>query len=71
MPFVDAQGRSVDHRLNRLMVAVPLGALARVGEVVVAYGGRAKAAALAAAMRALRVHMLVTDEAAAAALVGS
>jgi len=66
--FVDAAGRAVDHPLNRRTVALPLADLAAVGTLVLASGGAAKAAALAAALAAVKVHVLVTDEAAARVL---
>ena len=66
--FVDAAGRPVDHPLNRRTVALPLADLAAVGTLVLASGGAAKAAALAAALAAVKVHVLVTDEAAARVL---
>jgi len=66
--FVDAAGRPVDHPLNRRTVALPLADLAAVGTLVLASGGAGKAAALAAALAAVKVHVLVTDEAAARVL---
>jgi len=66
--FVDAAGRPVDHPLNRRTVALPIADLAGVGTLVLASGGAAKAAALAAALAAVKVHVLVTDEAAARVL---
>ncbi|HTI48427.1 MAG TPA: sugar-binding transcriptional regulator [Casimicrobiaceae bacterium] len=67
--FVDAHGAAVDHALNRRMMAVDPADLAAVPEVVVASGGRAKAPALRGALKALRVTTLITDEAAASALL--
>jgi DNA-binding transcriptional regulator LsrR (DeoR family) len=66
--FIDGSGRPVDHPLNRRTVAVPLADLRAIGTLVLASGGAAKAGALAAALAAVRVHVLVTDEAAAEAL---
>jgi DNA-binding transcriptional regulator LsrR (DeoR family) len=51
------------------MMAVDPADLAAVPEVVVASGGRAKAPALRGALKALRVTTLITDEAAASALL--
>jgi len=68
--FVDSQGRPVDHPLNRRTVAVPLGDVRGIGTLVLASGGADKARALAAALAAVPVHVLVTDEAAAEALAG-
>jgi DNA-binding transcriptional regulator LsrR (DeoR family) len=67
--FVDAQGRAVDHAVNRRTMAIDPADLAQVPEVVIASGGRAKAAALRAALSALHASTLITDEAAAAALL--
>ena len=67
--FVDAQGRIVDHPLNRRTMAVDLADLARVPRIVLASGGRSKVGILGAALRALPVAVLITDEAAAAGLL--
>jgi DNA-binding transcriptional regulator LsrR (DeoR family) len=67
--FVDAQGRVVDHPVNRRTMAVDLGDLARVPRIAVASGGRAKVPVLRAALQALPVRVLVTDEVAAAGLL--
>jgi DNA-binding transcriptional regulator LsrR (DeoR family) len=67
--FVDADGRVVDHPINRRIMAVDLRDVRRVPRIVVASGGADKVAALRAALRALPVHTLITDENAAAGLV--
>lgn len=67
--FLDATGRALDHPVNRRMVAVPPGELAQVRRVVLASGGARKVPALRAALAALPVSVLITDEAAARALV--
>ena len=67
--FIDVAGRPVDHPVNRRVMAVDLRDVQRVPRVVVASGGRDKVAALRAALRALPVHTLVTDEHAAAGLL--
>jgi DNA-binding transcriptional regulator LsrR (DeoR family) len=67
--FLDVQGRVVDHPLNRRMMAVSLDDLQRVPRVVVASGGRGKVQALRAAMQALPVAVLITDETAARGLL--
>ncbi|MCC7039567.1 MAG: hypothetical protein IT516_04570 [Burkholderiales bacterium] len=67
--FLDAVGAVLDHPVNRRMVAVPPSELAQVREVVVASGGARKARALRAALAALPVTVLITDESAARALV--
>jgi len=67
--FVDAQGRTVDHPVNARTMAVDMRDLARVPMVAIASGGASKVAILSAALRAVRVHVLITDEAAAAGLL--
>ena len=69
--FVDAAGALVDHPVNRRAVTVGLGDLGAAGELVVASGGARKVAALRAALAALLVGVLVTDQAAAQALLSS
>ena len=54
--FVDADGRVVDHPVNRRIMAVALRDLRSVPRIVVASGGPDKVAALRAALRALPVH---------------
>jgi DNA-binding transcriptional regulator LsrR (DeoR family) len=67
--FIDAQGRVVDHPASQRVVAIALEDLRRIPTVVVASGGQRKVAAIRAALKALTVGMLITDENAAAALV--
>ena len=67
--FLDREGRPVDHEINRRTIAVGLDDLARVPRVVVASGGRSKATALRAALQALKVAVLITDESAARELL--
>lgn len=67
--FLAADGRAVDHPLNSRTIAVDLDDVRRVPRIVVASGGRRKVAALRAAMKAVPVHVLITDEAAAQGLL--
>ena len=67
--FLAANGRLVDHPLNSRTIAVDLDDVQRVPRIVVASGGRRKVAALRAAMNALPVHVLITDETAAQGLL--
>jgi DNA-binding transcriptional regulator LsrR (DeoR family) len=67
--FVDAEGRVVDHPVNRRVVAVALADLRRVPAIVLAAGGARKAIAIRAALRATGARVLITDEAAARALL--
>jgi DNA-binding transcriptional regulator LsrR (DeoR family) len=67
--FVGVDGRPVDHPVNRRVMAIDLADVRRVPRVIVASGGADKVPALRAALRALPVHTLVTDERAAAGLL--
>jgi DNA-binding transcriptional regulator LsrR (DeoR family) len=67
--FIDARGRLVDHPINRRVMAVDLATLCQARTIVIASGGRPKVAALAAALAAVRVAVLITDEAAAGGLL--
>jgi len=69
--FLDADGHLVDHPLNARMIAVGLDDVRRVPRIVVASGGRRKVPALRAAMKAVPVHVLITDETAASGLLES
>ena len=68
--FLDSRGRPVDHPVNRRAVAIDLDDLRGAGELVLASGGARKIAALRAALAALPVSTLVTDEPAARGLLG-
>lgn len=65
--FIDAQGRPIDHSINRRAIALPLDALRLIPTVILASGGSNKAAIIAAALRAKLASVLITDEQAAAA----
>jgi len=67
--FIDAAGRVVDHPASQRVIAIDLEDLRRVPKIVVASGGRRKVGAIAAALNAMTVSVLITDEAAAAGLV--
>jgi len=67
--FIDAEGRVVDHPASRRVIAVDLEDLRRVPKIVIASGGRRKVAALRAALKAMTVSVLITDEAAATGLL--
>lgn len=60
--FVDGHGRPVDHPINRRVIALPLGALAKIPTVILASGGTNKAPVIAAVLRAGLVDVLVSDE---------
>lgn len=67
--FIDAAGREVAHAVNRRVMAVDLADLARVPRLALVSGGKRKVPALRAALAALPVAVLVTDEAAAGGLL--
>jgi DNA-binding transcriptional regulator LsrR (DeoR family) len=69
--FLDASGRVVDHPVNQRVVAVGLDELSRIPRIVIASGGRRKIAALRAALAAVPVSVLVTEEVAARGLLES
>jgi DNA-binding transcriptional regulator LsrR (DeoR family) len=60
--FLDAEGRPVDHPLNRRVLAPGVKELARIPTVIVASGGVNKTAIVAAVLRAKLVSVLVCDE---------
>ena len=67
--FLDAEGREVPHPLNGRVMSVSLDRLATARHVVLACGGAARAPAILATRRRIGCHTLVTDEAAARALL--
>jgi DNA-binding transcriptional regulator LsrR (DeoR family) len=69
--FLDAEGRSVPHPLNKRVMSVDLEDLKKASHVVLACGGAHRAAAIRAAIRRVGCNTLVTDEGAARALLAS
>ena len=67
--FLDADGRSVPHALNRRVMSIDLADLARARHLVIASGGAHWARAILAAIRRIGCHTLVTDEGAARAIL--
>lgn len=67
--FIDADGRAVEHELNRRTVAVSMSDLRSIENVVLATGGAHKYEATRAAMRGGYANVLVTDESTARRLV--
>jgi len=67
--FIDAEGRSVPHPLNKRVMSVDLDDLKTAGHVVIACGGAHRAPAIRAAIRRVGCHTLITDEDAARALL--
>ncbi len=68
--FIDRDGVLVDHPVNQRVIAVNLDALRRVPKLVIASGGRRKADAIRAALKATRAKVLITDETAAMRMLG-
>ena len=67
--FLDAEGRDVDHPIAGRVMSVGLEALERCPHVVIASGGGQRGPAILAAVRRTRCHTLITDEAAAEAIL--
>jgi DNA-binding transcriptional regulator LsrR (DeoR family) len=68
--FLDGHGAAVRHPLNGRVIAPPVEMLRRIGTAIVASGGLNKTAILAGVLRARLCSTLVTDEAAARAVLG-
>ncbi|MGL5446857.1 MAG: sugar-binding transcriptional regulator, partial [Rhabdaerophilum sp.] len=68
--FVDRDGKILDHPVNQRVMAVGLDILRQIPRVAIASGGAEKAPAIRAALRASGAKILITDEAAAEALLG-
>lgn len=69
--YVDAEGRVVDHELNRRTVAVPLSTIRKIPHLVLCAGGSFKVPIIRAALAARLAHTLITDERAAAGLLAT
>jgi DNA-binding transcriptional regulator LsrR (DeoR family) len=69
--YLDVEGAVVDHPIARRTVNPPLADLQSVRELVLAAGGAPKAPIIQAAIRARLCHILITDEAAATALLAT
>jgi DNA-binding transcriptional regulator LsrR (DeoR family) len=67
--YLDADGKPVDHPLNRCVIMPPLAALQRIPEIIVASGGEVKVPILHAVLGCGFVNALITDETAARALL--
>ena len=67
--FVDAQGASAPFALNARVMAVGLDRIAQAGARILACGGAARASIIRAAHARIGISTLVTDEAAARALI--
>lgn len=67
--FIDAEGRVVDHDVNRRVCAFPVNELAQIPNIVLVSGGREKVAVLRATLKLAKVSVLITDEEAAKGLL--
>ncbi|MEM9320287.1 MAG: sugar-binding transcriptional regulator [Pseudomonadota bacterium] len=69
--FLDAEGRLVDHPVNRRSISMPLDRLKRIPKRVLISGGPEKAAILQAGLASLQPNVLITDEISARALLAA
>lgn len=69
--FIDADGRLLDHPLNKRIMAADLASLARTPKLVLVSGGWQKVPALLAAVRLLHPAVMITDETAAEGMLMS
>ena len=69
--YLDVEGNIVDHPLARRTINPPLADLRAVKNLVLAAGGAQKAAIIEGAIRTRLCHILITDEAAATALLAN
>lgn len=69
--ILDAEGRLIDHDINRRLVGLTLDDLRAIPNVILAAGGAHKVPVICAALRAGFVDTLVTDEATAEAVLAA
>ena len=69
--FLDADGASVAHPINERILSIDLDTVKAAGQRIIATGGARRAPALRAAMLRIGCDTLVTDEAAATALLAA
>ena len=67
--FVDADGRAIDHSINRRAIALSLEALRRIPTVILASGGMNKSRVIAAVVKAKLVSVLICDARTATAVL--
>jgi DNA-binding transcriptional regulator LsrR (DeoR family) len=67
--FLDAEGRSVDHSLNRRVMSVELDDLKKAKHLVIASGGPRRAPAILAAIKRVGCNTLITDESVAQEII--
>nr|WP_244636029.1 sugar-binding transcriptional regulator [Chthonobacter albigriseus] len=67
--FFDATGQTMDHPVNRRVMAVPLETIARIPKRILASGGKGKVPALQAFLPAMKPTTFITDEVSAKAIL--
>lgn len=67
--FVDADGKAIEHEVNRRVCAYPLQDLADIPNLILVSGGREKIDVLRAALACTKASVLITDEDAANGLL--
>ncbi len=67
--FLDADGNSVDHPINKRVMSVDLDTLKKAKHIVISSGGAHRAQAISATIKRIGCNTLITDESAAKALL--
>ncbi|WP_047457247.1 sugar-binding transcriptional regulator [Rhizobium rhizogenes] len=67
--FLDAEGNSVDHPINKRVMSVDLDTLKKAKHIVISSGGAHRALAISATIKRIGCNTLITDESAAKALL--
>lgn len=67
--FLDAEGNSVDHPINKRVMSVDLDTLKKAKHIVISSGGAHRAQAISATIKRIGCSTLITDESAAKALL--
>lgn len=69
--FLDADGRSIAHPLNKRVMSIDLNSLRSARHIVLASGGEHRAIAIRAAIKRIGCNTLITDESAARAILAA
>lgn len=67
--FLDRDGNSIDHPINRRVMSVDLDTLKKARHIVISSGGAHRAVAIRATIKRIGCNTLITDESAARALL--
>lgn len=67
--FLDAEGNSVDHPINKRVMSVDLDTLKKAKHIVISSGAAHRAMAISATIKRIGCNTLITDESAAKALL--